>query len=112
MANIKRSLTEKDEKLAELVDMMKKNIRYADNTTDFNNDKLKLLGWSARKRRGKLQPPGQCMGLKVRYQAGGVIILEWKKPADGGRVRFYEMLRRVDGGIGSSPVVRRRKRRL
>ncbi|MCK5270176.1 MAG: hypothetical protein KAJ46_05295, partial [Sedimentisphaerales bacterium] len=41
--------TAKDEKLADLIDAMKPDLRYAENVTKFNDDKLKLIGWAGKK---------------------------------------------------------------
>ncbi|NNJ83874.1 MAG: hypothetical protein HKP13_02890, partial [Gammaproteobacteria bacterium] len=41
-----------------LEDKMKKNIRYAENTVDYDNAKLKLIGWGGRKTATPLEAPG------------------------------------------------------
>ncbi len=92
----KTALREKDDRFDELAGMMKKDIRYAENCTDFNDEQLKLLGWSGRRRRGSLKPPGQVMALKVGYNIDGMVILKWKKPSDGGKIAVYEILAEVD----------------
>jgi hypothetical protein len=35
----------KDDVLEELIDALKSDIRYAENTVNFDDDKLKLIGW-------------------------------------------------------------------
>jgi hypothetical protein len=106
LAGYKQALREKDEKLVQLIAMMKKDIRYAEDAVDFNDEKLKTLGWSARRRRGKMPPPGQVAELEVGYNAGGVAILKWKKPDNGGKILAYEVLRDINASgwqvIGSS----------
>jgi hypothetical protein len=99
----KSALKAKDELVEKLVGMMKKDLRYAEDITDFNDEKLKQLGWSARKKRGKLKLPGQCIELKIDYQSNGVVILKWEKPVDGGKVQYYEVSRNV-GGKGWEPA--------
>jgi len=47
--------TTKDDVLEDLADAMKSDIRYAENTVDFDDDKLKLIGWA-----GKKAPIGLC----------------------------------------------------
>ena len=39
----------KDTKLSELIDGMKSDIRYAENTVNDDDEKLKLIGWGGRK---------------------------------------------------------------
>lgn len=48
---------------------MKGDIRYAENTVDFDDDKLKLIGWAGRKAKTPLVPPGQARLLKRRNKA-------------------------------------------
>jgi hypothetical protein len=38
--------TTKDEALEELIEAIKTDIRYAENTVNFNDEKLKLIGWA------------------------------------------------------------------
>jgi hypothetical protein len=42
----------KDEKLSALVAGMKSNTRYAENTVNFDDEKLKLIGWPGRRASG------------------------------------------------------------
>jgi len=84
----------KDDALEDLTDAMKSDIRYAENTVDFDDDKLKLIGWSGRKAATALQPPGQCRLLEAPRQGAGWVFLDWKKPADGGRISAYKVMRR------------------
>ena len=48
--------TSKDEAMDDLAEAMKSDIRYAENTVDFDDDKLKLIGWAGRKERTPLAP--------------------------------------------------------
>ena len=84
----------KDEVLADLVDSMKDDIRYAENTVDFDDDKLKLIGWAGRKTATALAIPGQARLLEAPRQGEGWVFLDWKKPADGGRPAAYKVMRR------------------
>ncbi|MGR3175599.1 MAG: hypothetical protein ACUZ8N_13525, partial [Candidatus Scalindua sp.] len=45
-AAVEQAITDKDEAVEELVEAMKSDIRYAENTVDFDDDKLKLIGWA------------------------------------------------------------------
>jgi len=75
----------KDEALQTLVDDMKADLRYAENTVDFDDDKLKLIGWGGRKAKTSLEAP---------RQGEGWIFLDWKAPTDGGKVAAYKIQRR------------------
>jgi len=91
------AVAEKDDALATLVDAMKSDLRYAENTVDFDDDKLKLIGWSGRKANTALTPPGQTRLLEAPKQGAGWVFLDWKKPADGGKANAYTIQRRDAG---------------
>jgi len=93
-AAAEQATVDKDAKLAELADGMKTDIRYAENTVDFDDEKLKLIGWSGRKPRTPLSPPGQTGLLDARVQGEGWVRLSWKAPTDGGKPSAYRILRR------------------
>lgn len=86
--------TSKDEALEDLADAMKSDIRYAENTVDFDDDKLKLIGWAGRKERTPLAPPGQARLLEAPKQGEGWVFLDWKAPIDGGAPAAYKVMRR------------------
>ena len=86
--------TSKNEALDDLADAMKSNIRYAENTVDFDDDKLKLIGWAGRKEHTPLAPPGQARLLEAPKQGEGWVFLDWKKLSDGGTVSAYKVMRR------------------
>jgi len=73
---------------------MRKDLRYAENTVDFDDDKLKLIGWAGRKAPSHLTPPGQTRLLEVPRQGEGWVVLDWKAPAEGGKPAAYRVLRR------------------
>ena len=89
--------TAKDEALEALADAMKADLRYAENTVNFDDDKLKLIGWSGRKAATTLTPPGQPRLLEAPKQGEGWVFLDWKPPADGGRSAAYTIERRAAG---------------
>ena len=60
--------TNKDDALESLVEAMKTDIRYAENTVDFDDDKLKLIGWAGRKIATALTPLGQSRLLESPKQ--------------------------------------------
>ena len=73
---------------------MKTDIRYAKNTVNYDDDKLKLVGWVGRKAATPLVVPGQTCLLEVPKQGAGWVFLDWKKPSDGGAVSTYKAMRR------------------
>ncbi len=86
--------TAKDDVLEDLVDAMKSDIRYAENTVDFDDDKLKLIGWAGKKAPTALQPPGHTRLLEAPRQGDGWVFLDWKAPIDGGAPAAYKVMRR------------------
>ena len=85
---------DKDDALDSLVEAMKKDIRYAENTVDFDDDKLKLIGWAGRKTATALTAPGQSRLLEAPKQGEGWVFLDWKSPIEGGAAAAYKVMRR------------------
>ena len=90
--------TTKNTFLQALVDVMKQEIRYAENTVKFDDASLKRIGWGGRAAGVALAPPGQCRILEAPRQGEGWIFLDWKEPADGGAVATYKIQRRLRAG--------------
>ena len=90
-AAYEQAVTAKDASLASLAAKMRKDLRYAENTVDFDDDKLKLLGWAAKRSAKTQRPPGQPLALKSVDEGPGTLLIEWKHPArnSGGPVRTY-----------------------
>jgi len=88
----------KDESLEELIEAMKADIRYAENTVNFDDDKLKLIGWAGKKAKTPLAAPGQVRLLEASKQGKGWVFLDWKAPLDGGKPRAYKVQRRLRPG--------------
>ena len=84
----------KEAGLEEMTNAMQSVLRYAENTVEFDDDQLKLLGWGGRRARTPLELPGQPRTLEAPRQGDGWIFLDWKKPADGGQVAAYKIERR------------------
>jgi len=59
----------------------KAEIRYAENTVNYDDDKLKLIGWAGRAARTDLAPPGQARILEAPRQGEGWVFLDWKAPS-------------------------------
>lgn len=93
-ANAETATTAKDDALEDLVKALKSNILYAENTVNFDDVKLKLIGWAGRQTATALTPPGQSRLLEAPKQGEGWVFLDWKAPADGGKPRAYKIQRR------------------
>jgi hypothetical protein len=93
-AAAEQSIADKDDALENLTDALKSNLRYAENTVNFDDDKLKLLGWSGKDAPSALAPPGEVRQLEAPKQGDGWLFLDWKAPADGGKVSAYKIQRR------------------
>jgi len=89
-----QATTTKDEALQTLTDGMRADLRYAENTVNFDDDQLKLIGWGGRKARTSLEAPGQARTLEAPRQGDGWVFLDWKEPVDGGKVAAYKIERR------------------
>ena len=85
---------DKSEALDELIEAMKDDIRYAENTVNFDDDKLKLIGWAGKKAPTPLAIPGQTRLLEAPKQGKGWVYLDWKASADGGKPKAYKVQRR------------------
>ena len=97
-AAAEQAITDKDEALEELIEAMKADIRYAKNTVDFDDDKLKLIGWASRRTKTPLAPPGQARLLEAPKQGAGWVFLDWKAPTEGGKPKAYRIQRRLHSG--------------
>ena len=84
----------KDDALENLTDAMKSDIRYAENKVDYDDDKLKLIGWAGKKNPTPLAIPGQARLLEAPKQGDGWVFLDWKAPVDGGTPSAYRVTRR------------------
>ncbi len=78
----------------QLTDLMKAILRYAEDTVDYEDALLTLLGWGAMAAPTALQPPGQPGTLEIESQGEGWVSLDWTKPVDGGAVASYKIERR------------------
>ena len=94
----------KNEALSDLTEALKSNIRYAENTVDYDDDKLKLIGWAGKKTATVLTPPGQARLLEAPKQGKGWLFLDWKAPVDGGKPAAYKVERRLRDSGGWQDV--------
>lgn len=84
----------KHEALRAFVADLKTDLRYAENTVNFDDDHLKLIGWAGIAPPTPLPPPGQPRTLEAPRQGEGWVRLDWKAPSDGGAVAAYKIERR------------------
>ena len=103
-AAAEQAIADKDEALENLIDALKDDIRYAENTVDYDDDKLKLIGWAGRKAKTPLAAPGQARLLEAPKQGAGWVFLDWKAPVDGGKSAAYKVERRLREGGGWQDV--------
>ena len=96
-AAARKATGEKDEALKKLVAEMKSDIRYAENTTNYDHGKLLILGWGGRHPKRPTATPGQVPGFNILTEGAGWIELSWQKPVDGGEVRAYKIERTREG---------------
>ncbi len=97
----KEMATAKHQKeIADLKDMMRKQLRYAENVTGFDDNKLNMLGWAG-KRAKSSAAPGQVRSLRAIEQGTDFVVLSWMSPAEGGRALAYQILRRDEGESGT-----------
>jgi len=71
----------KDEALEALTDGMRADLRYAENTVNFDDDQLKLIGWGGRKARTSLEAPGQARTLEAPRQGDGWVFAGARIPS-------------------------------
>ena len=75
-AAAEKATAAKDEALQSLADDMKDDLRYAENTVNYDDDQLKLIGWGGRAAKTSLELPGQARtleaprGMAARSSAG------------------------------------------
>jgi len=84
----------KDAGLEELTDAMRAVLRYAEDTVDYEDAQLTLLGWGGIAAPTSLEAPGQARTLEIVRQGEGWVFLDWKSPSDGGAVASYKIERR------------------
>ncbi len=81
----------KDEVLETLMDLMKADLRYAENTVRHDPENLRQIGWGGRKASTSLELPGQVRSLEVVAEGDGWVVLDWKAPVSGGSVAAYRV---------------------
>ncbi len=77
-----------------LIGGMKANLRYAEDTVNYDDAQLSTLGWGGRAASTALEVPGQARTVEIVRQGEGWIFIDWKAPSDGGKVASYKIERR------------------
>ncbi len=93
-AAAEKATAAKQARREQLVAAVRSVLRYAEDAVDYDDGKLTALGWGARAAPSPLQPPGQPQSLKAPRQGENSIVLQWRRPADGGAVAAYRIERR------------------
>jgi len=93
-AQVAAAYTVQQNAMDDLITAMKQNLRYAENTVDFDDHKLKLIGWSAKHAARRPAKPGQVRLLKIDHKPDGQTKLIWQPPLDGGKVDACKIERR------------------
>ncbi|MGK7903046.1 MAG: fibronectin type III domain-containing protein [Hormoscilla sp.] len=94
-AAAKEATITKNDAFETLTDNLKRVLRYAENTVNYSDEKLELLGWGGRSRPSAQGAPGQVRSLEIVSQGPGWIALDWKGPKEGGPVKAYKVQRRI-----------------
>ncbi len=89
--------TAKDKTLGHLVGGMKADLRYAEAAARDNPEKLKQLGWGARRDGSSLGTPGEVRDIKILTEGDTWLILQWNPPVDGGAPSAYKIQRKREG---------------
>jgi hypothetical protein len=86
-----------------LITALKSMLRYAELAVHGDDSKLKALGWGGRSEPTPLASPGQPRLLECHSQGEDWLILDWKRPVEGGTPSHYKIKRRelTEGGSWS-----------
>ena len=96
-AQLSQARETREEAKEALIQGMKRDLRYAENTVTYDDGKLQLIGWSGRRPDTALQAPGQVGELISPDRGDGWIEFSWEAPGEGGKVTAYRIMRRVLG---------------
>lgn len=90
--------TDKDEKLEDLADSLRVDLKYAEYAAGEDTEKLAQLGWSPRREGTPLQPPGEVREIELVEEGATWVVIRWKAPLNGGPVAAYRLERKQDAG--------------
>jgi hypothetical protein len=88
---------EKNKTVAELSEMTKSDLGYAQIIAKQDKSALAKIGWSSRSAPSPLGIPGQCLAFEVSLAESGKLRFKWQSPVDGGKPVAYK-IRRESGG--------------
>lgn len=96
-AELKRLYVEKKGILKQIVRAMKRNLGML--ALIFKDDAVRLAryGWAARRPRTPSRLPGQPRVFEALTQGTDWFDADWKPPLEGGKVKFYTIMRRIEG---------------
>jgi len=90
-------ISDKNKVLSKIASGLKRNLRFIELITNGNDVELTKYGWGTRRKRQKIKPPEQPRYLEDVKQGEDYLILDWKAPIGGGKVKVYKIYRRVEG---------------
>jgi len=93
-AAAEQATTLKNERIAVLAQKMRDNLRYCEISVNYDDDKLKLIGWGGRADPTPLKKPHQCTNFHATEEGAGWIAFAWEAPQKGGKVGSYRILSR------------------
>jgi hypothetical protein len=82
-----------------LVNIMKREIRYAENAATGNEEALFSIGWGKRRIPPPIEPPEVCYNFKIDKEGKGWLSLSWEKAEEGGKSAFYIIDRKTENGV-------------
>jgi hypothetical protein len=89
-------IADKKKVLGKITAGLKRNLRFLELMTNGSDAELTKYGWGARRKRQKLKPPEQPRYLEDIKQGEDYLILDWKAPFGGGKVKSYKIYRRIE----------------
>jgi len=101
-AQAKIATVTKDEKLDDLTELMKNDLKLSEVDVVDDPTKLAQIGWGPRQQPQPVDPPGQPTNLHPVAEGQGILWLAWDSPETGGPVRNYVLERReqpAGGGV-------------
>jgi len=91
-----QKIADKNKVLGKIASGLKRNLRFIELITNGNEAELTKYGWGVRRKRQKLKPPEQPRYLEDVKQGEDYLILDWKAPYGGGKVKVYKIYRRIE----------------
>ncbi len=90
----------KDERLDDLVELMRNDLKLSEVDVADDPEKLALIGWGLRQPPQPVDPPGQPENFVAVVQGPDEIWFNWDSPDSGGTVRNYIIERRDEPAGG------------